>query len=558
MLRSLPLLLLGSLLTAQDPTPPAPPAAPVAPAAPAAQQAPKPTPPAAMATIEAKELLAHATWLAADDRGGRLTGSPGQQEAAEYIAKHFAALGLEPLGEEVDGKRTFFQYYGIARTHVAATSRLKVGALDLADGFAVLGGKPIEVKLEGKLTFCGLGRVKGAASDLAADQSLAGQIAVVAVKGPRGEVAKDLSVEQKFGMCFPVFGQLGRTAKGLAGKGAAAVVFVLVDDAIGMSDVLNYLAVAPGKDVLAPRFEGADAGMSGMAAMLGGGGDGPPSLVLSVPTSAKVLAELAIDADALRKFLKGDGERPTAKADVGGGLNLTITHEADAKASNVCAVLRGSDPKLAAEAIVYSAHMDHVGRRFDGEVFNGADDNASGSAGLLAIASAWAKSKEKPKRSIVFLSVSGEELGLWGSAYYANNPTWPADQIVANINTDMIGRSGPESGPMEVTVTPSHGHKMFSTIVRDSAVFAEQLGCTFTSGDKYYTRSDHYNFAQKGIPVVFFCNGEHEDYHQVTDHADKLDGAKMERIARLSFWTGWSVANADERPRKLGRQPAWR
>lgn len=511
-----------------------------------------------MATIEAKELLAHATWLAADERGGRLTGSPGQEEAAKYIAKHFESLGLEPLGEEVDGKRTFFQYYGIARTRVEDSSRLKVGSLDLADGFAVLGGKPVDVKVEGSLVFCGLGRVKGAASDLAPEQSLAGQIAIVTVKGPRGGVDKQLSVEQKFGMCFPVFGQLGRTAKSLAGKGAAAVVFVLVDDPIGLSDVLNYLAVAPGKDVLAAQFEGADAGMSGLSAMLGGGGDGPPTLVLSVPTSAKVLAELAIDPEALRKFLKGEGERPASKADVGGGLKLTITHDANAKASNVCAVLRGSDPKLAAEAIVYSAHMDHVGRRFDGEVFNGADDNASGSAGLLAIASAWAKSKEKPKRSIVFLSVSGEELGLWGSAYYANHPTWAADKIVANINTDMIGRSGPESGPMEVTVTPSNRHKMFSTIVRDAAGFAAELGCTFTSGDKYYSRSDHYNFAQKGIPVVFFCNGEHEDYHQVTDHADKLDGAKMERIARLSFWTGWSVANADERPRNLGRQESWR
>lgn len=558
MLRSLPLLLLGSLLTAQDPTPPAPPAPPVAPAAPAAQQAPEPTPPAAMATIEAKELLAHATWLAAEERGGRLTGSPGQQEAAEYIAKHFAALGLEPLGEEVDGKRTFFQHYGIARTHVAESSRLKVGALDLADGFAVLGGKPVEVKVEGRFTFCGLGRVKGTNIDVAADQSLAGQIAVVAIKGPSGKVKANLPIERKFSMSFSMLQQLGATTKLMAEKGAIAIVFVQLDDPIGLADVLNYIAAYPGKDTLSPRFPGADAGMSGVASMLGGGGDGPPTLVLSVPTSAKVLAEMAIDADALRKFLKGEGERPKAKADVGGGLNLTITHEDDAKASNVCAVLRGSDPKLAAEAIVYSAHMDHVGRRFDGEVFNGADDNASGSAGLLAIASAWAKSKEKPKRSIVFLSVSGEELGLWGSAYYADNPTWAADQIVANINTDMIGRSGPESGPMEVTVTPSHGHKMFSTIVRDAAGFAEQLGCTFTSGDKYYTRSDHYNFAKKGIPVVFFCNGEHEDYHQVTDHAEKLDGAKMERIARLSFWTGWSVANADERPRKLGRQPAWR
>ena len=110
---------------------------------------------------------------------------------------------------------------------------------------------------------------------------------------------------------------------------------------------------------------------------------------------------------------------------------------------------------------------------------------------------------------------------------------------------------------MEVTVTPSYRHPKFSTIVRDAAAFGDSLGMEFSSGDKYYQRSDHYNFARKGIPVVFFCNGEHEDYHQVTDHADKLDGAKMERIARLAFWTGWHVANADARPENLGRQQGW-
>jgi len=122
----------------------------------------------------------------------------------------------------------------------------------------------------------------------------------------------------------------------------------------------------------------------------------------------------------------------------------------------------------------------------------------------------------------------------------------------------MIGRSGPESGPDEVTVTPSHGHRMFSTIVQDAARYGERLGVTFTSGDKYYERSDHYNFAKKGIPVVFFCNGEHEDYHQVSDHADKLDPRKMQTIARLAFWTGWTVANADEKPRTLGPRSDWK
>jgi Zn-dependent M28 family amino/carboxypeptidase len=121
----------------------------------------------------------------------------------------------------------------------------------------------------------------------------------------------------------------------------------------------------------------------------------------------------------------------------------------------------------------------------------------------------------------------------------------------------MIGRSGPESGPDEVTVTPSYRHAKYSTIVRDSVGFAKQLGVSFTSGDKYYQRSDHYNFAKKGIPVVFFCSGEHEDYHQVTDTVDKLDGAKMERIARLAFWTGWHVATVDPVPRGLGRQKKW-
>jgi Zn-dependent M28 family amino/carboxypeptidase len=238
-------------------------------------------------------------------------------------------------------------------------------------------------------------------------------------------------------------------------------------------------------------------------------------------------------------------------------LQLQVVKDGDAQASNVVALLRGTDPLLRDEAIIYSAHMDHVGVRMDGEIFNGADDNASGSAGLLAIASAYANAKTRPRRSIIFLSVSGEELGLWGSQFYADNPTWQLDKIVANINTDMIGRSGPESGPREVTVTPSYRHVKYSTIVRDSVGFAKELGMSFTSGDKYYARSDHYNFAKKGIPVVFFCTGEHADYHQVTDTLDKLDGAKMQRIARLAFWTGWHVASAEKAPSSLGRQRQW-
>jgi Zn-dependent M28 family amino/carboxypeptidase len=225
-----------------------------------------------------------------------------------------------------------------------------------------------------------------------------------------------------------------------------------------------------------------------------------------------------------------------------------------ATASNVVAVLEGRE--LAREAIVYSAHMDHVGVRIDGDPFNGADDNASGTSGLLEIAQAFAEG-EPPARSVVFLAVSGEELGLWGSAWFADHPTWPADRIVANVNIDMIGRAEVKDGRIHMQVTPSHAHEKYSTIVRDSVAMAGKLNISLSSGDTYYQRSDHYNFAKKGIPVVFFCDGEHPDYHQVTDHPDRLDYASMEAVARLAFWTGWEVANRRERPRDLGAQPAW-
>lgn len=540
----LPTFLLAAVAAAQAPEVPAPATSP-------------PEPPWAMGTIHRKELLAHARFLASDELKGRLTGSPGQLAAATYIQEHFAALGLEPLGDEVEGKRTWFQHYGIRRTYVTPATRLQLGGLALTQGFAVLGARPQEITVEGTLRFCGLGRTRGPNAEVGDEVSLAGRIAVVLVKSPKGSVDKALGIEQKFGMSFQTFNQFGATAKALEKKGAAGVLFVQLQDKVGLSDVLNYLALAPGKDSLAPRFDGGDEGMGAIGQMLGGGG-AMPSLVLSVPTSLQLLAELDIAPAAAAAFVAGEGERPEGKADVAAKLTLGVARDDEATACNVVAVLRGSDPALAHEAVVYSAHMDHIGTRIDGEIFNGADDNASGSAGLLAIATAYAKSAEKPRRSILFLSVSGEELGLWGSAYFADHPTWEPADIVADVNTDMIGRSGPESGPTEVTVTPSNRHAMFSTIVQDAARFAEVLGCTFTSGDKYYQRSDHYNFAKKGIPVVFFCNGEHEDYHQVSDHADKLDGEKMERIARLAFWTGWSVANAAERPRKLGKRETWR
>jgi len=510
-------------------------------------------------TIDQKDLAAHAAFFAADERMGRLTGTPAQKEVADYIAKHFAGLGLEPLGDlQADGKRSWFQRYGVTVTGLTEASGMKFGALEVRTGYAAVASKAVDFSASGKLRFVGLGRTRGAQAEVGEGVDLAGAVAVALVPPPRGSVDRQLGIEQKFGMSFAALQGLPRTAKALEAKGASAVVFLLVKDPVGMSDVLNYMAVSPGKPSVRQRFK---TGMDEMAMMAGAlSGGKAPMVVLAESTSAAVLAELGVSAEAVAGYLdsKNAAQLPEAKSDVEGSVRIEVTVDKEATAENVVAVLRGTDEKLAQEAIVYSAHMDHVGMRMDGEVFNGADDNASGSSGLLEIAQAFAQAKEKPRRSVVFLSVSGEELGLWGSEFYSDNPTWPVEAIVANINTDMIGRSGPESGEKEVTVTPSNRHEMFSTLVQRSAVLAEEFGMTFSSGDKYYARSDHYNFAKKGIPVVFFCNGEHEDYHQVTDHAEKLDVPKMERIARLAYWTGWVTANEDERPRKLGKQDRWK
>ena len=509
--------------------------------------------------IDQKDLSAHAAWFAANERMGRLTGTPGQREVAQYIAKHFESLGLEPLGDlQADGKRSWFQHYGVTITALTEASAMKFGALEVKSGYAAVAGKPVDFSVSGKVRFVGLGRTRGAQAEVGEGVDLAGAVAVALVPPPRGSIDRQLGIEQKFGMSFAALQGLPRTAKALEAKGASAVVFLLVKDTVGMSDVLNYLALSPGKPSVRQRFK---TGMDEMAMMAGAlSGAKSPMVVLAESTSAALLAELGVGKEQVEAYLESREAQqlPAGKDGLEGSVRIEVTVDKEATAENVVAVLRGSDAALGSEALVYSAHMDHVGMRMDGEVFNGADDNASGSAGMLEIAQAFATAKEKPRRSVIFLSVSGEELGLWGSEFYSDNPTWPLESIVANINTDMIGRSGPESGEKEVTVTPSNRHEMFSTLVQRSAVLADEFGMTFSSGDKYYSRSDHYNFARKGIPVVFFCNGEHEDYHQVTDHPEKLDVPKMERIARLAYWTGWATANDDERPRKLGKQAEWK
>ena len=512
--------------------------------------------PPGLKVIQGGELAEWAGHLASDEFGGRMTGSPGQAKAAEYVTAHFESLGLEPLGDaDPSGVRGFLQHYPLVRTYLdpEATRLVLTGETDdreFTTGFAVVPGSAQgAVDSEGEFVYAGLVGSRSFKRGIQLDD-WTGKIPVLVVDIPDAGV--QLGIEQQMMTGTFLLASMKRRVDRFVNQGAEVVVLCVLDSDTSAGNMLSYASLLPGQDMLeSPGSVGA-----GMGVLMQMMQSKSHTVYTGREVSLALLGAFGIDADAAAAAQ--DEEALSRLKGASGSVQIKVSVDRDARASNVVAVLRGSDPDLRHEAVVFSAHQDHVGLRVDGDVFNGADDNASGSAGLMSIAKAFATADLAPRRSIIFLSVSGEELGLWGSAYFAANPAWPIREIVANINTDMIGRSGPESGPEEVAVTPSYRHEKFSTIVREAAEIAEVVGLGLRNGDKYYTRSDHYNFAQKGVPVVFFCDGEHEDYHQVSDHADKLDPQKMESIARLAYWTGYRIAEADGRPFTLGRSTGWR
>lgn len=224
------------------------------------------------------------------------------------------------------------------------------------------------------------------------------------------------------------------------------------------------------------------------------------------------------------------------------------------ESENILAYIQGSEHPD--EVIVISAHYDHVGMK-NGVVYPGADDDGSGTVAVMELAEAFQSAKKAgkgPKRSILFLLVTGEEHGLLGSDYYSKFPVFPLDKTVANLNIDMIGRDDPENrGKNYVYVI---GSEMLSSELKKINENANKTTVNLELNYKYddpkdpmrlYYRSDHYNFAKNNIPVAFYFDGIHEDYHKPTDTPDKIDYPLLEKRAKLVFATAWELANRKDR-----------
>ena len=270
------------------------------------------------------------------------------------------------------------------------------------------------------------------------------------------------------------------------------------------------------------------------------------------------VASAIMGEDGGEIFTKAKKELLTSKsysANIDLGFNKATKTE---QVSNVLGVIEGTDKKD--EYVIITAHYDHVGKRNDTTIYYGADDDGSGTVSILELAESFAKAKAAghgPRRSILFMTVSGEEQGLWGSEYYSNHPIYPIEKTTVNLNIDMVGRIGEEYLKDKDSANYVYviGDNKLSS---DLTPITDMVNNTYSNlkldkkyndpkdPNRFYYRSDHYNFAEKGVPIIFYFNGVHADYHKPTDTPDKINYNLMEKRVKLVFHTAWEIANRDE------------
>jgi hypothetical protein len=436
---------------------------------------------------------------------GRDTPSRGLELTAQYVADEFKRLGLKPGGDHGGWQ----QRYAITRR-----------TLDIDSSVVVLRGPAGETRFPLNAT-ARLAQGNVPPAPLAAGLVLFGG-AVTAAD------AQKVSYRNK-------------------------VVLVVADEAReGTQALLRDVVLGGAGAVLIPS--GADsatfasrlAGQARERTAVGLADGQPPILLVLARALAPALAPAGVDLVKTRA-----SATPVARelAEVSAELTLKETIVARDSAPNTIGIVEGTDPKLRNEYVLFTAHMDHIGVTpgVADSINNGADDDASGTTGVIELAEAFSQPGARPKRSLVFMTVSGEEKGLWGSHYWSEHPTVPIKDVVANLNMDMIGRNWADT---IVAIGKEHSD-LGATLDRVNRQHPELRMTAIDDRwpeERFYFRSDHYNFARKGVPILFFFNGVHEDYHQPSDEPAKVNAEKQSRIVKLIYYLGREVANASMRP----------
>lgn len=499
--------------------------------------------------ITETQLRAYLRFVSSDLLEGRDTPSRGQDLAAAFLASHLERLGLRPAG---DGD-SYFQTLALTRrTSDSEKTTLSIGDRPLVYGEDFLPGEQPGIA-EGSVVYVGNGTVLPSRGfDPYKGLDVRGKIVVTHRGLPTGIARTDL-------------------------KGAEGVDWEQTEaaarrrGAVGILYLPDFPLLEEWTAIRERRRQRAAVTVDAFTAR----NDAPlPSATLGARAAAALFAgERVTGQEAYQRALRREPAAAFA-LDASRKVRLAIvTHEERVRAHNVVAVLDGSDPRLSQEYVAFGAHYDHLGVATpptpDGDViYNGADDDGSGTVGLLAMAEAFALTTPRPRRSLLFVWHTGEERGLWGARYFTEHPTVPLDRIVAQLNVDMIGRGRESdetaSGPLALTDMNSVyvvGSRRLSTELGElvERVNAGYHRLRYDYGldapddpARIYERSDHYHYAKHGIPIAFFFTGVHADYHGVDDEIERIDFPKYRRIVQSIYATGRALAEAPARPALIG------
>ena len=472
-------------------------------------------------TITQDDLKEHLYTYASDEFEGRETGTPGQKKAVEYIRAHYQSLNVPAAQSNGD----YFQKVPLE------VSKVPEGSLSI-NGTSFEVGEDVLTFAQAKgnyntVVYAGYGIEDGDYSDYSGID-VKGKFVLIKAGEPVDDSGNYLITgNMEKSVWSNASEAIGKKRDIAKEKGAIGVLYY---------DMLSF-----------PRFQGYFQFMKN---------NDSGRMQLAADSSDDILIYLN---DEAAKALKSDIEEDNVPKSISADIKMDITSGNEQVGSeNVVAFIEGTEKPD--EYVIISSHLDHIGITGDGQINNGADDDGSGTVALLEIAQAFKKAADEgngPKRSLVFLHVTGEEKGLLGSRYYTDvEPVFPLENTVADLNIDMIGRIDPNYGgarnylyligsdklSTELHKLSEEVNKKYSNIEFDYTYNDEN------DPNRFYYRSDHYNFAKNNIPIIFYFNGTHADYHRPSDTPDKINYDLLENRTRLIFHTAWEIAN---RPGKL-------
>ncbi len=503
--------------------------------------------------ISATDLESYVTFLASPLLKGRMNGEEELDIASQYIASQAKLLGLKPANGT-----SFFQPYSILKTTMDPEKTSMRVVTDSKDTttvnkpfYQLVPTGPTDLDLQGEVVFAGYG-IKSEKYKYNDFENLnaEGKIILIMERAPMSEDGKKSLFEEPEWNSRMSFNNKLMALPNLRQK----AILIVPDPKSGITSISE-------------SGQGFAEYISSKTSLAGEPEEKPNPFMAMLPKM------IFIDRALADELLKGSGHtleelqknidatfKPNSFLIPNKQLIIKeVTRKEEKIMNNVAGYIEGGDPVLKNEIVIFSGHYDHIGVTGSG-INSGADDNASGCAALLSMAEAFQNLSKKPLRSILFLWVSGEEIGLYGSKSYVNNPLFPLDKTVADLNMDMIGRvkeeadstkDTPMTGPNSVFVITGNQSKELIAIA-DAVDKKSILDLDYSlSGRDHplqlFSRSDHYNFVEKDIPVLFFTTGIHSDYHTPGDVIEKIDFKKMELITRTMYEIGLTIANRKTR-----------